>query len=92
MQLVGAKPNFIQKPFLIRASFHGILSGIIASALIAMLLYYSYSEIEDLKMLYDQENLITVIYNDEFRDNYHVIKTELLNTGYVEAMTRSNTP
>lgn len=60
MQLVGAKPWFIQKPFLLRASMHGLISGIIASILIAVLLNYSYQEIEDLKMLYDQERLIVV--------------------------------
>lgn len=60
MQLVGAKPWFIQRPFLLRASLHGLFSGLIASLLIIVLLYYSYREIEDLKMLYDQESLIIV--------------------------------
>ncbi|QNL23183.1 ABC transporter permease [Hyphobacterium sp. CCMP332] len=60
MQLVGAKPWFIQRPFLLRASLHGLFSGFIASLLIIVLLYYSYREIEDLKMLYDQESLIIV--------------------------------
>ncbi len=60
MQLVGAKPWFIQRPFLLRASLHGFFSGLIASLLIILLLYYSYREIEDLKMLYDQERLIIV--------------------------------
>ncbi len=60
MQLVGAKPWFIQKPFLFRASLHGLLSGIIASLLMSVLLYYSYREIEDLKMLYDEKSIIIV--------------------------------
>lgn len=60
MQLVGAKPWFIQKPFLIRASLHGLLSGIIACLLISGILYYAYSEIEELKMLYDEKNLAIV--------------------------------
>ena len=30
MQLVGATPLFIKKPFLLRGSLHGALSGIIA--------------------------------------------------------------
>ncbi len=60
MQLVGAKAGFIQKPFLLRAGLHGFLSGILATGLISGLLYYAYSEIEDLKMLYDPELLIIV--------------------------------
>lgn len=60
MQLVGAKSGFIQKPFLLRAGFHGILSGLLASGLIALLLYYAYREIEDLKLLYDPDMLLIV--------------------------------
>ena len=34
MQLVGAKSNFIRKPFLNRSFMHGIISGVIASGLL----------------------------------------------------------
>lgn len=60
MQLVGAKASFIQKPFLIRASLHGLLSGLIASAMIGAFLLYAYDQIEDLKILYDQEKLLVI--------------------------------
>ncbi|MEK6479698.1 ABC transporter permease [Catalinimonas sp. 4WD22] len=39
---------------------------------------------------YDQENLITVDFNEEIGKNYEVLKQELLQSGAVEAVTRSN--
>lgn len=39
---------------------------------------------------YDQENLMAVSYTKEIDKNYRVIKQELLNTGVVEAVTKSN--
>lgn len=53
MQLVGAKPNFILKPFLIRSSFYGLAGGIIASLSLFFLMNYAYGEIEELNSLSD---------------------------------------
>ncbi|MGB0523400.1 MAG: cell division protein FtsX [Flammeovirgaceae bacterium] len=39
MQLVGATPFFIKKPFLIRAVFQGALSGFLASSLLVALIW-----------------------------------------------------
>ncbi len=39
---------------------------------------------------YDQNNLITMDYTDELREKYDVFKNELLRSGAVESMTRSN--
>ncbi len=39
---------------------------------------------------YSQENLITVDYNDEIAKNFKSIKAELLRTGVVNSVTRSN--
>jgi len=39
---------------------------------------------------YDQENLITVNYTNEVRKNYQPIKLELLQSGVVESVTKSN--
>lgn len=39
---------------------------------------------------YDQENLINLDYNPGLRETYKVIKTELLQSGRVEGVTRSN--
>ncbi|CAN5328628.1 ABC transporter permease [soil metagenome] len=41
---------------------------------------------------YDQKNLITVDYSEEIDKNYKVIKNELLMSGAVNAVTRSNSP
>ncbi|MEJ2004720.1 MAG: ABC transporter permease, partial [Cyclobacteriaceae bacterium] len=39
---------------------------------------------------YDQTKLITIDYTEELRENYETFKTEILRTGAVESMTRSN--
>lgn len=41
---------------------------------------------------YDQENLITVDYTTEIGQHYKTIKTELLRSGVVESVTKSNSP
>lgn len=41
---------------------------------------------------YDQENLITVDYTEEIGKNFRPIKLELLQTGVVKAVTKSNSP
>ena len=39
---------------------------------------------------YDQENLITIDYTDDLEKNYDALKHELLQSGAVESVTRSN--
>lgn len=39
---------------------------------------------------YDQEKLINIRYTDEIEKNYEVLKTELLRSGAVSSVTRSN--
>jgi predicted permease len=41
---------------------------------------------------YQQENLISIDYNDEIEKNYKTIKAELIRTGVVASVTRSNSP
>ena len=60
MQLVGARPGFIQKPFLGRSLFQGLVSGMIASGLLFGLLKYANTKIEDLAMLQDEIEIIIV--------------------------------
>ena len=55
MQLVGATSYFIQRPFLNRAAWQGIMSGIIASVFLFLLTQYAYHEVEELKLLRDEE-------------------------------------
>lgn len=53
MQLVGAKGNFIRKPFLYRSSLFGLLGGLFASGILFGLIQYANSKIEDLRQLQD---------------------------------------
>src|SRR5258707_1035796 len=41
---------------------------------------------------YDQENLISIDYTDEIGKNFRPIKLELLQTGVVKSVTKSNSP
>jgi cell division transport system permease protein len=61
MQLVGARNWFIQRPFLFRSLGYGILSGILASALIWGLINYANRSIEDLVVLQNQESLMSLM-------------------------------
>lgn len=46
--------------------------------------------VKDRDLGYDQANLISVDYSDELAENYDVLKSELLQSGAVESVTRSN--
>lgn len=58
MKLVGATDWFIQKPFLIRGVFQGLLSGILAISLLLGVQQIAIREIEDLAILQDLEKLL----------------------------------
>lgn len=53
MQLVGATEGFIKKPFVIRSGLYGMLSGIIASALLTAGLLWLYEIMPDFKRVSD---------------------------------------
>lgn len=55
MQLVGATSYFIQRPFLNRATWQGIMSGLIASAMLFALMQYAYHEVTELQLLRNDE-------------------------------------
>lgn len=61
MQLVGAKRWFIQRPFLLRAAGYGLLSGLVASAIVWGVSDYAQRRIEDLKILHDGEQFMALI-------------------------------
>lgn len=61
MQLVGATATFIQKPFLYRATLHGILAGIFASLLLIVLMHYANNEIENLSTLQDPQKILYLL-------------------------------
>lgn len=53
MQLVGATPSFIQWPFLRRAVWQGLVSGLLAGLLLLALLQYAYLQLAELRLLQD---------------------------------------
>ena len=57
MQLVGAKRWFIQRPFLYRASLHGLLAGVIASGLLVGLVSFANKRIEDLSLIQNSDRI-----------------------------------
>lgn len=57
MQLVGATPSFIRRPFLARAAVYGLVAGATASGLLSGLLYYANMQIEELAQLQDSQSL-----------------------------------
>jgi len=61
MQLVGAKKWFIQKPFLFRATLHGIFSGILASAMLLGLIALATRHVEELKLIQNNDRLILLM-------------------------------
>ena len=61
MQLVGAKRWFIQGPFLWRASLHGLLSGMIASAFLAGIISFTTKRIVELKLIQNNDRLMLLM-------------------------------
>jgi cell division transport system permease protein len=61
MQLVGAKNWFIQRPFIVRAAGYGLLSGLIASALMWVLSDYVRKKITDLNLLHQQNQFLLLL-------------------------------
>ncbi|MBX2915346.1 MAG: ABC transporter permease [Cyclobacteriaceae bacterium] len=55
-----------------------------------IVIYQQIQLVKNRQLGYDQENLMAVSYTNEVRTNYRAIKLELLNTGVVEAVTKSN--
>ncbi len=57
MQLVGAKSWFIQKPFLARSLYYGVLAGLFASAGLYGLLRLANNKIDDLSTLQEMDKI-----------------------------------
>ncbi len=58
MQLVGAMPSFIKKPFVIRAALQGFVGSLLACSGLLFSLTYLNLQIEDLSILQDLTTLI----------------------------------
>ncbi len=57
-----------------------------------IIIYQQIQHVKSRTLGYDQQNLITVDYTDEIGKNFRPIKLELLHTGVVNAVTKSNSP
>lgn len=53
MQLVGATRGYIRQPFLLTGIMHGLLSALIASAMLGVIIYFSMQEMPELLTLQD---------------------------------------
>lgn len=58
MELVGASWGFIQRPFLGKSALHGLISGIIASAMLAGLLYLAIRKYDAILQVLNEQWLI----------------------------------
>ncbi len=57
-----------------------------------IVIYQQIQHVKERSLGYDQENLIAVDYTAEIGKNFRSIKLELLQTGVVKAVTKSNSP
>lgn len=57
-----------------------------------LVIYRQIQYIKSRDLGYDRENLITIWHNQDIRKVYRSLKTELLQTGVVNAVTKSNSP
>ncbi|MFY0607069.1 MAG: ABC transporter permease [Cyclobacteriaceae bacterium] len=55
-----------------------------------VVIYQQIELVQNREIGYDQENLIAVYMTDDLTDNYDILKQELLQSGAVESVTRSN--
>jgi putative ABC transport system permease protein len=55
-----------------------------------MVVYAQIQHVKNRDLGYEQENLVLYAFNEQMEKNYTAIKNELLNTGVVEAVTKSN--
>lgn len=57
-----------------------------------MVVYKQIQYVQSRQLGYNQQNLITVDYTDQIEKNYSIIKKELVRTGVVASVTKSNSP
>jgi hypothetical protein len=57
-----------------------------------IIIYQQIQHVKSRALGYDQQNLITVDYTEEIGKNFRAIKAELLQSGVVNSVTKSNSP
>jgi cell division transport system permease protein len=62
MQLVGATPSFIQKPYIIKSSFFGALASLIAIFFITVSIYFIQSSFEDIVIFNDKPVIFSLMF------------------------------
>lgn len=55
-------------------------------------IYQQVMHVKDRELGYDRENLMQIWTNNEIEDNFQTIRQELVNTGAVKAVCKSNSP
>ena len=60
MQLVGATPSFIRKPFLRKSALHGTLAALIAITLVGAILYFAQTEFEEILDIQNVRELVAL--------------------------------
>lgn len=58
MQLVGATPKFIRRPFLIKGALQGFIGALVSIALLTTLIYFIQDQVEGIVQLSDIELLV----------------------------------
>ena len=60
MQLVGATPNYIRRPFLLKGVLQGFISALISIALLTTLIYFIQDQMEGIVQLSDIKLLVSL--------------------------------
>ena len=60
MQLVGATPGYIRRPFLLKGVLQGFISALIAIALLTTIVYFAQDQVEGVVQLSDIELLVVL--------------------------------
>jgi cell division transport system permease protein len=60
MEMVGASRAFIRKPFMIKATVHGLISGIVAVLLLFLLIYYLIRQQPEILEIMNREYLMII--------------------------------
>lgn len=82
---VGKSASLPRKVLVVLQFFFSIL--LMTSTVV---IYQQIDLVRDRELGYDQEHLISVEITDDIRENYKPLKNELLQTGIVQSVTKSN--
>jgi ABC-type antimicrobial peptide transport system permease subunit len=87
-KMQGGKRGSLPRKVLVTLQFGFSIFLIIGT----VVLYQQILHVKDRETGYDKENLMMVWTNSELEKNYQPIKNELINTGVVQAVCKSNSP